>query len=332
MASDNDDDDAAAYLVNKIRESLKSLGVQRAAIESEAEAIVSELTTPGQNDNGAVVPPMGIDTPLVDHEGYPRNDIDVYRARSLRGRLSILRNDYKSITKELDTKLQQLALLQNPKKAEEEKRERDKRIQKKPKPKYDPVSGKWVVQNWDGSISGVPQGEGRSFSDVGSGSGTSIDGSRNNEDPDSTSTRPNRESSIDGADFVSSHTSTMTAMIPFARVDEVTPLSPAAEAGLQVGDYIVQFGSIELSSTTTTSQQALQEMGALVPQVAGEGGSLALVVLRQQQDTRIGDEEATSSPRTTVSLTLRPHPWQGRGLLGCHVVPLSKEESRSDKK
>jgi hypothetical protein len=60
-------------------------------MENEADAIYLELTSPP----GEGVEPMGVDTPLVDPEGYPRGDIDVYRARTLRSRFRVLQTDHK---------------------------------------------------------------------------------------------------------------------------------------------------------------------------------------------------------------------------------------------
>ena len=87
---------------------------------------------------------MGIDTPLVDADGYPRADIDVYRARTLRGRLATIRTDHAALMRECAAGLQRVATLQNPNKAAEEQAELAARRATKPKPKYDPVSGKWV--------------------------------------------------------------------------------------------------------------------------------------------------------------------------------------------
>jgi hypothetical protein len=74
-----------------LRKMLATLDVQRKAMENEADAIYLELTTPLPDG----VEPMGINTPLVDQEGYPRGDIDVYRARSLRNRFRIIQTDHK---------------------------------------------------------------------------------------------------------------------------------------------------------------------------------------------------------------------------------------------
>ena len=62
------------------QDALRKLDAERKSIEVEAAAIVDELMAPGEG--GAE--PIGIDTPLVDREGYPRADIDVYRARMQR--------------------------------------------------------------------------------------------------------------------------------------------------------------------------------------------------------------------------------------------------------
>lgn len=90
-----------------LRKTLASLDVQRKAMELEADAIFLELTTPPADG----VEPMGINTPLVDREGYPRGDIDVYRARTQRGRFAVLKTDHKEIQGKIEGLLLQLARL-----------------------------------------------------------------------------------------------------------------------------------------------------------------------------------------------------------------------------
>ena len=50
-------------------------------------------------------------------------------------------------------------VLQQPQATEAEKAEREVRLKPKPKPKFDKKTGKWVVMSWDGSVSGVENGE-----------------------------------------------------------------------------------------------------------------------------------------------------------------------------
>jgi 26S proteasome regulatory subunit N4 len=87
-----------------IREELKKLESHREMIELEANAIHSELTSPGLN--GAE--PAGVKSPLVDTEGFPRGDIDIYRVRDLRNRLAALNTDHKEIMKKIEKGLHSL--------------------------------------------------------------------------------------------------------------------------------------------------------------------------------------------------------------------------------
>ena len=81
--------------------SLKQLMAQREALELEAEAIVAELTSPGPNGE----PPVGIKDPLVDKEGFPRGDIDIYNARQKRSRLSSINVDHREVMKRIEAEL-----------------------------------------------------------------------------------------------------------------------------------------------------------------------------------------------------------------------------------
>jgi len=89
--------------------------------------------------------------------------------------------------------------------------------------------------------------------------------------------------------------------LPFAKVDEVITNSPAEAAHLQVADQILRFGSVNASN-----HESLRRLGEVVAQ--NEGRELVVSVLRDDQQ---------------VQLRLVPRrDWGGRGLLGCHLVPL----------
>ncbi|KAI8060470.1 hypothetical protein BC940DRAFT_311868 [Gongronella butleri] len=89
--------------------------------------------------------------------------------------------------------------------------------------------------------------------------------------------------------------------VPFAKVNAVSPDSPASAAGLARNDLIVQFGSLRadhmrpLSSLTTIVQASMDQ-------------PLPVVVLRNNEPLHL-----TLIPSTN---------WGGRGALGCHIVPL----------
>ncbi|BGP56183.1 hypothetical protein JCM8202_005953 [Rhodotorula sphaerocarpa] len=88
---------------------------------------------------------------------------------------------------------------------------------------------------------------------------------------------------------------------PFARVDAVAPNSPANEANLLREDLILSLGTVSSADPNT-----LPAAAALVGR--SEGVALPVVVLRAG---------------VKMELTLTPRSgWGGRGLLGCHIVPV----------
>ncbi|KAE8379958.1 hypothetical protein BDV26DRAFT_258297 [Aspergillus bertholletiae] len=92
---------------------------------------------------------------------------------------------------------------------------------------------------------------------------------------------------------------------PFARVNSVAAASPADQAGLKTGDHIRSFGAINW-----INHERLTKVAESVQQ--NEGRTLIVKVLRQN-----------GSDATELDLELVPRrDWGGRGLLGCHLVPL----------
>jgi 26S proteasome regulatory subunit N4 len=89
------------------KKALVSLDAKRKAWEIEMNAIVSELTCEGPDGQ----PPMGLDTPLTDVDGYPRADIDIFRARTLRQRLAVIRTDHKALMKDIEQCLMKVSAL-----------------------------------------------------------------------------------------------------------------------------------------------------------------------------------------------------------------------------
>ncbi|KAK3597056.1 hypothetical protein CHS0354_022059 [Potamilus streckersoni] len=151
----------------------------------EIEAEIKELGDVLESQGG-----VGMKGPLVDAEGYPRADIDVYSVRHARHRIICLQNDHKALMKEIEEELYKIHA--------------EARIEKEKAGNQSPIPME---------IEDTP-----------------------------------RE--------------------PFAIVDRVDEGSPAFSAQ-----------------------------------------SLALKVLRDG---------------ISVSLTLKPQPWSGRGLLGCNIVPLTR--------
>lgn len=311
-----------------MRQELLSLDTQKKALLSEAEAIVSELTT--KQPGGG--PPIGIDAPLVDDEGYPRADIDVYRARTLRKRFKEIQTDVKVIEKKIEFGLVEIAARSTEKTSGgsnlispnfiakddviDDEEEKKLRLAPKPKPKFDVTTGKWVVKSWDGSVAGVPDGEKRSFDNLDapptvaeavterpSNSPSGRDNTSNNYDNTAHQQRLERQrvASIQGN------------ATPFAIIDEVSSNSPAFEAGIKENDVLLRFGSID-----NTNHRDFKAIAELLPIAASNNDSITVVVRRKSMELG-GFAELTK----TEVMELRPRPWGGRGLLGCHIRPYS---------
>ncbi|KAK9706293.1 hypothetical protein RND81_07G115100 [Saponaria officinalis] len=93
--------------------------------------------------------------------------------------------------------------------------------------------------------------------------------------------------------------SDVVAYIPFAVIDEIADSSPAAEDGLQLGDQIVKFGSVE--SGENMLQMVAQEVQR------NQGSAISVAIMRHG---------------ALSNLSVTPRTWRGRGLLGCHFALL----------
>jgi 26S proteasome non-ATPase regulatory subunit 9 len=120
------------------------------------------------------------------------------------------------------------------------------------------------------------------------------------------------ESSADSSPAVTAAASS-AASSAFAVIDEVSANSPAESAGLQVGDMLLALAGVHASlsapSGASGTSAAAAALGALGPAVSSaEGRPVGVTVLRRGE---------------RVTLQLTPRRWEGRGLLGCHLRPLS---------
>ncbi|NWX97204.1 PSMD9 ATPase, partial [Nothoprocta ornata] len=160
---------------------------------------------------------VGMNEPLVDVEGFPRADIDLYQVRTARHNIICLQNDHKALMKEVEEALHQLHAREKEKQAKDEAE---------------------ALAEARSQEQGQPR--------------------------------------------------------PFARVNEVTPGSPASLSGLQVDDEIVEFGSVNAHNF-----QNLQNIATVVQH--SEGRPLSVTVIRGGKKVHVG---------------LTPKRWAGKGLLG----------------
>ncbi|XP_011803891.1 PREDICTED: 26S proteasome non-ATPase regulatory subunit 9 isoform X1 [Colobus angolensis palliatus] len=174
---------------------------------------------------------IGMNEPLVDCEGYPRSDVDLYQVRTARHNIICLQNDHKAVMKQVEEALHQLHA------RDKEKQARDMAEAHK----------EAMNRKLDQSESqGPPQA--------------------------------------------------------FAKVNSISPGSPASIAGLQVDDEIVEFGSVN-----TQNFQSLHNIGSVVQH--SEGKPLSVTVIRSGEKHQ---------------LRLVPTRWAGKGLLGCNIIPLQR--------
>ncbi|EON67179.1 hypothetical protein W97_06432 [Coniosporium apollinis CBS 100218] len=115
--------------------------------------------------------------------------------------------------------------------------------------------------------------------------------------------RPERQATTAG-----SNTSGREALeAPFAKVNSVVPDSPADTAGLKAGDSVLRFGT-----ATWMNHEKLSKVAEVVSQ--NEGRPISVKVSRR-------DPSSGSTQELQMFLTPRRN-WGGRGLLGCHLLPL----------
>ena len=225
---------------------MNELSKRKKAIEDEIAAHLSTLESEGG---------VGMSQPLVDAEGFPRNDVDLVRVRQARNRVICLRNDHKALMKEIEAELINI-----------HQRARE---------------------------TGV------------SPSNTDVSGSRSGE-------------SMDTDEAIGGGGATRGSPLPpprhFARIAQVAPGSPAEAAGLRSNDLLVKFGSISCENF-----HKLQDVATVVSH--SKGVSVALVVARNANGSGSGEW-------ATVQLTLVPQTWNGRGMLGCNIVPQSCADAR----
>ncbi|GFS10136.1 26S proteasome non-ATPase regulatory subunit 9-like [Elysia marginata] len=93
-----------------------------------------------------------------------------------------------------------------------------------------------------------------------------------------------------------------TDRLPFALVDRVDPGSPAAYGGLEVGDELLEFGSVMSENFVN-----LQTLASVMQH--SKGRPLRCVVIRKGRK---------------VNLNVTPNTWSGPGLLGCNIKPTKK--------
>lgn len=212
---------------------------------------------------------------------------------------------------------------QDASKKDEIQKEMEERKRPKPKPKFDPITGKWVVMNWDGTISGVPGGEKRNFAEL----DRQLSGLTGDDDSSRGNSLPSSRMSSTRSTTTHDHEPVPRCLIdkeagansPFARVDAVASESPAQISGLLEEDLIVSFGPLHAENN-----DHLRAITNLVLEAAEQERTIEIHVLRKNDDSVRSSADDIDGIWRKTTLQLKPRPWHGRGLLGCHIVPYSR--------
>jgi 26S proteasome non-ATPase regulatory subunit 9 len=91
---------------------------------------------------------------------------------------------------------------------------------------------------------------------------------------------------------------------PFITITEISENSPAEEAGLKVNDNIITFDNVLYKGV---SKNPLQTLAEIVKDKIGQ--NIPIEILRKNEENIL----------EVKHLTLRPHIWEGRGVLGCKL-------------
>ena len=112
---------------------------------------------------------------------------------------------------------------------------------------------------------------------------------------------------------------------PFAKVNSIVAGSPAELAGLRVGDTITKFGWVDW-----TNHERLSRVAEAVSQNEGVRESWRVLVCTRKANpaqlpmaVKALRPSASGQAAETLEVQLTPQRnWGGRGLLGCHLLPL----------
>lgn len=224
-----------------------------------------------------------MNSPLVDSDGFPLANIDIVAVRTARARIIALRNDRNAVEAQMRD-LVNVALA-------------------RPAGMSNGVAGASGSFRTGANSASASAARGTAMAQVpGTGGALSM----------SVSTREEGDAAAWGD---------VGGLQPFAKVNTVANGSPAQQAGLQVDDEVLRFG--ELAATTAHRSPTQRDLGNL-PTAVREGAEVIVMVLRKGTSADpSGGAELAATRRVIKQLRLTPASgWGGRGLLGCHLLPL----------
>lgn len=228
-------------------------------------------------------------SPLVDSQGFPIATTDIVAVRSARARIIALRNDRKALDEKIRDLLEVALARRNSGAAGGDAAQQVSSTQS------------------NGSVGASPLAASATSSSS-SPSSSSATGRAWGRPANSTSDALSML--VDTREGDAAEWSQVGGMQAFARVNTVAEASPAARAELQPNDEILSFGGLDASSAHRVSSR--KDLGNL-PSVVQEGKEIIVLAIRKDAQGNRAIKRIRLTPTSE---------WGGRGLLGCHIVPL----------
>ncbi|DAZ97327.1 TPA: LOW QUALITY PROTEIN: hypothetical protein N0F65_003691 [Lagenidium giganteum] len=257
-------------------------------IEAEIAAIAEELT-------GGANPP-GLTGPLVDSEGFPRADIDVYRVRHQRHAFACLQTDHKAVMKQIEQMLPQVFAARTAA-AKEPKTE--------PQPPRAPPAAPAVAM--------APAARAASSVRKEIGCHRLLAAS---------SDRLKKPFAL--VQSVQNGAVLLLLLRCFDALNRACLTmrcccvqSPAATALLRAGDQVLVFGTAD--ATNHRELEAVKEI------VLRNVGSAIRVIVRRRPAIQKERVQGDSNDWEVEELVLTPQRWQGAGVLGCVLLPFQED-------
>ncbi|KAF1326029.1 26s proteasome non-atpase regulatory subunit, partial [Globisporangium splendens] len=259
-----------------ILEEYERLTAEKSKLEEEIAAIVEELTS---GDN-----PAGLKGALVDADGFPRGDIDVYRVRHQRHAFATKQYDHKAVMQRIEQILPQVFEA----KMAKGKAEGSSEDVKPPTP---PVAKPAVVAAKESAL------------------------------VDAIAPREIDAADKDKTPFAVVENVQTGALLPFYAVGFIDAYSPAEWADLHAADQVLVFGTAD--ATNHRNLEAIKEIvmrniGSPIRVIVRRHPHTRV------QESGAADQTTTAAEWEFHELLLTPQQWSGPGVLGCLLMPIQE--------
>jgi hypothetical protein len=254
-------------------EKLQQLIKEKDILEAEIQALIEFLNRPGN---------FGTKGRLVDDEGFPIVDYEkAYTVREARGMLQRKQNDHIALMKQIELGLYEVHA------AARQRKENHTQAQQ-----TQPLTQAQTTQN------NSPAAPSSTTSPL--PSTTTFLSSEVHSQTQQLTSDISLSSKSSSSPLTTTTTTAFKSSKAFARVNSVVPSSPAALSGLQVGDLIIHFGTINVDNHNNLL--AIRDVV-----IRNENKEIQVTVRRNADEIH--------------TLRLVPRKWSGQGLLGCHLLP-----------